>query len=77
MVMIGDVGDGVGLLIAQGRGEHELLRRAIRALPASRTTFDSRPANPRGSTSRPSRVSSNECRDRWTPQVEKRRRCRS
>ena len=31
MVMFGEVGDGVGLVIAQRRGEHELLRRALRA----------------------------------------------
>jgi hypothetical protein len=31
MVMIGEVGDGVGLVIAQRRGGHELLRHAIRA----------------------------------------------
>jgi len=31
MVMIGEVGDGVGLVIAQRRSEHELLGRALRA----------------------------------------------
>ena len=31
MVMIGEVGDGGGLVAAQRRGEHELLRRALRA----------------------------------------------
>jgi hypothetical protein len=31
LIMIGEVGDGVGLVIAQRRGEHELLGRATRA----------------------------------------------